>query len=135
MLLDVFGFLRLSLIDILDILLVAVIIFVVFRWIRGSSAMSIFAAIISLYILRFIVGAFNMKLMSGILGQLLDVGVIALIIIFQPEIRRFLISFGNNYLREFENLPEGVNLLVVDGSKPIDTVEMEIRKYLSSFSL
>ncbi len=100
MLLDVFGFLRLSLIDILDILLVAVIIFVVFRWIRGSSAMSIFAAIISLYILRFIVGAFNMKLMSGILGQLLDVGVIALIIIFQPEIRRFLISFGNNYLRE-----------------------------------
>ena len=97
-LLNIFGFLRLSFIDILDILLVALIIFVVFRWIRGSSAMSIFVAIISLYVLRFIVGVFNMKLMSGILGQLLDVGVIALIIIFQPEIRRFLITFGNNYL-------------------------------------
>ena len=97
-LLNIFGFLRLSFIDILDILLVALIIFVVFRWIRGSSAMSIFVAIISLYALRFIVGVFNMKLMSGILGQLLDVGVIALIIIFQPEIRRFLITFGNNYL-------------------------------------
>lgn len=47
----------------------------------------------------------------------------------------YLTSVRNNYLREFENLPEGVNLLVVDGSKPIDTVEMEIRKYLSSFSL
>ena len=82
MLLEVFGFLRMSFIDILDIILVAVIIFVVFRWIRGSSAMSIFVAIISLYVTRVVVSALNMRLMSAILGQVLDVGVLALIVIF-----------------------------------------------------
>ena len=100
MLLAIFGFLSLSLIDILDIILVALIIFVVFRWIRGTSAMSIFMAILSLYVLRVVVGAFNMRLMSAILGQVLDVGVLALIVIFQPEIRKFLIRFGSRYLME-----------------------------------
>ena len=100
MLLAIFGFLSLSLIDILDILLVALIIFVIFRWIRGTSAMSIFVAILSLYFARVVVSAFNMRLMSAILGQLLDVGVLALIVIFQPEIRKFLIRFGSRYLME-----------------------------------
>ncbi len=100
MLLGIFGFLDLSFIDLLDIILVALIIFVIFRWIRGTSAMSIFVAILTLYVARVVVMAFNMKLMSAILGQLLDVGVIALIIIFQPEIRKFLIRFGSRYLME-----------------------------------
>lgn len=97
MLLEIFGFLRISLIDILDILLVALIIYQVFRWIRGSSAMSIFVAIISLYVLRVVVSALNMRLMSAIMATVLDVGVLALIVIFQPEIRRFLIRFGSRY--------------------------------------
>lgn len=97
MLLAIFGFLNMSLIDIIDILLVAVIIFQAFRLLRGSAAMSIFAAIFSLYILRVLVAAFNMKLMNALLGTVLDVGVLALIVIFQPEIRRFLIRFGNRY--------------------------------------
>lgn len=100
MLLGIFGFLDLSFIDLLDIILVALIIFVIFRWIRGTSAMSIFVAILSLYVARVIVSALNMRLMSAILGQILDVGIIALIVIFQPEIRRFLITFGSRYLME-----------------------------------
>ena len=100
MLLAIFGVLNLSFIDILDIILVALIIFVVFRWIRGTSAMSIFVAILSLYVARVVVTAFNMRLMSAILGQVLDVGLIALIVIFQPEIRKFLIRFGSRYLME-----------------------------------
>lgn len=97
MLLEIFGFLRMSLIDIMDILLVALIIYQVFRWIRGSSAVSIFVAILSLYVLRVIVAALNMRLMSAIMGTVLDVGVIALIVIFQPEIRRGLTKFGSKY--------------------------------------
>ena len=100
MVMGIFGFLNLTFIDVLDIILVALIIYVVFRWIRGTSAMSIFVAIISLYVARVVVSAFNMRLMSAILGQLLDVGVIALIVIFQPEIRKFLIRFGSRYLME-----------------------------------
>ena len=98
MLLALFGFLRLSLADILDILLLATLIFIVFRWIRGSSAISIFIAIISLFIIRVLVSAFNMRLMTAIMDMVLDVGVLALIVIFQPEIRRFLIRLGNRYM-------------------------------------
>ena len=98
MLLAIFGFLELSLTDILDILLLALIIFIVFRWIKGSSAMSIFVAIISLYLIRVIVSAFNMRMMTVLMETVLDVGVLALIVIFQPEIRKFLIRLGNRYM-------------------------------------
>ena len=98
MLLAIFGFLELSLTDILDILLLALIIFIVFRWIKGSSAMSIFVAIISLYLIRVIVSAFNMRMMTVLMDTVLDVGVLALIVIFQPEIRKFLIRLGNRYM-------------------------------------
>ena len=87
-----------SLADILDILLLALIIFIIFKWIRGSSAMSIFVAIISLYIIRVVVSAFNMRLMTALMETVLDVGVLALIVIFQPEIRKFLIKLGNRYI-------------------------------------
>ena len=97
MVLALFGFLNLSLMDVLDIILVALIIYYLFRWIRGSSAMSIFVAIISLYVFRVIVDVLDMRLMSAIMGMVLDVGVLALIVIFQPEIRRFLINFGSRY--------------------------------------
>lgn len=97
MVLALFGFLNLSLADVLDIFLVAFIIYQVFKWIRGSSAMSIFLAIIFLYVFRVIVDALDMRLMSAIMGTVLDVGVVALIVIFQPEIRRFLITLGNRY--------------------------------------
>ena len=92
-----FGFLHMNLVDLLDILLVAVIIFYAFRLLRGSQAVSIFIAIVVLYAMRIVCAALNMKLMSGLLGAFLDVGLIALIVIFQPEIRRFLFSLGNTY--------------------------------------
>ena len=97
MILELLGFLSLSFADILDILMVALLIYVVFRWIRGSAAMNIFVAIILLFFLRVVVDVFNMKLMSAFLGTFIDLGVLALVIIFQPEIRHFLIRFGSNY--------------------------------------
>lgn len=98
MILALFGFLEMSFADILDIFLLGLIIFFAFKWLRGSSAMSIFVAIVSLYLIRVLVSAFNMRLMTAIMETVLDVGVIALIIIFQPEIRKFLISLGNRYM-------------------------------------
>ncbi len=113
-LLALFGFLEMSLADILDIVLLGLIIFFMFKWIRGTSAMSIFIAIISLYLIRVLVGAFNMRLMTAIMDMVLDVGVLALIVIFQPEIRRFLIRLGNRYMsskggRKFLNRILGKN--------------------------
>ena len=96
--LALFGFLEMSLADILDIVLLGLIIFFMFKWIKDTSAMSIFIAIVSLYVIRVLVGAFNMRLMVAIMDMVLDVGVLALIVIFQPEIRRFLIRLGNRYM-------------------------------------
>lgn len=98
MYLAILGFLEMSFTDILDILLLAILIFILFKWIRGSSAMSIFVAIVSLYFIRILVSAFGMKFMTTLLDTVLDVGVIAIIIIFQPEIRKFLIQLGNKYM-------------------------------------
>lgn len=95
--LNIFGFLNFSFVDVIDILLVALLIYLVFIWIRGSAAMNIFVAIILLLFLRVIAAAFNMKLTSALLGAFLDIGVLALIIIFQPEIRHFLMKFGSRY--------------------------------------
>ncbi|MBO6247210.1 MAG: diadenylate cyclase CdaA [Bacteroidales bacterium] len=95
--LSIFGFLSLSLADCLDILMVAALIYLIFRWIKGSAAMSIFLAVILLFVLRVVVAALNMRLMNALLGTFIDVGVLALIVIFQPEVRHFLIKLGSSY--------------------------------------
>ena len=87
-------FLNFSLIDLIDIIIVAAVIYMVFRWIRGSSAMNIFIAIILLFLARVLAMAVNMRMTSALLGAVLDVGVIAIIVIFQPELRRFLNNIG-----------------------------------------
>lgn len=103
--LALFGFLPVSIADVLDVVLVAVIIYLLFRWIRGSAAISIFFALLTLYVIRVIVSALDMRMMSTMMAALTDVGVLALIVIFQPEIRRFLISLGNRYRQQIMKYP------------------------------
>ena len=90
-----FDFIHITFIDILDIVLVGLLIFEIIRFFRKTSVMGVFLGILAIYVTWLIVRALNMKLLSFILGQILGVGVIALIILFQPEIRRFLFSLGN----------------------------------------
>ena len=97
MFLKIFGFLQLSPADILDICMVALIIYSVFKWVKDSSAANIFLALFMLLVIQVVVTALNMKMMSALMNTLLDVGVLALIIIFQPEIRHFLTRLGLNY--------------------------------------
>ncbi len=93
--LEIFGFLNMTLTDVLDILLVALLIFIVFRWIRDSAAMNIFYAIILIYVVMIVADALHMKMMSRLVETFIDIGVLALIVIFQPEIRHFLMKFGS----------------------------------------
>lgn len=95
-LIGAFSFLRFSWIDLLDIVMVAAIIYFIIRWIRGSSALNIFIAILIVLIVRILAVALGMKMMSALLGTIIDVGAIALIVIFQPEIRRFLNNLGRS---------------------------------------
>lgn len=102
LLLDI-GFLHVTLIDLLDILMVALIIYLLFKWLKGTAAMNIFLAIVTLLILRVVVDALNMRMMSALLGTVIDVGAVALIVIFQPEIRHFLNNLGRRTLSGDEN--------------------------------
>lgn len=82
--------------DFIDILLVSVIMYQLYKLVKGTVAIRIFLGILALYLFWKIVSAFQMKLLSEILGQFIGVGVLALIIVFQQEIRRFLLMIGNN---------------------------------------
>lgn len=106
MLIDSLGFLKLSIVDVADILLVSLIIFAGLKWMKKSAAANIFLGIFLTYILMLIVDALHMKLMSKLVSTFIDVGVIALIIIFQPEIRHFFMKIGNSsgYGRKARNL-------------------------------
>ena len=88
------GFLEVSWVDLIDISMVAVLLYQVYKLIRGSLAMNIFLGILSLYLIYLIVRAAQMELLATILGQFMGVGVLAMIILFQPEIRKFLLLIG-----------------------------------------
>lgn len=88
------GFLEIRIIDLLDIVLVGFLIYQVYRLIRGSLAYNIFIGLLTVYLLSLLFNALDMQLISQILGQFIGVGVLALLIVFQPEVRRFLLYIG-----------------------------------------
>ena len=88
------GFIEMGIIDIIDILLVALLLYYVYKFIKGSQATSIIVGLLMIYVLLIVVKALNMEMLSAILSSVTSVGLIAIFIIFQPEIRRFLKGFG-----------------------------------------
>jgi diadenylate cyclase len=91
-----FSFLRLGVFDILDMLLVAFIVYQLYNLIRGTIAANIFIGLVAIYLLYMVVKALHMQLLTGILSKFADVGIIAIIIVFQQEVRRFLLLVGKN---------------------------------------
>ncbi|MGP1461110.1 MAG: diadenylate cyclase CdaA [Bacteroides sp.] len=91
------GLFSMGILDVVDILLVAYLIYKIYKMTRGSVAVTIFWTVSALYAARVVVRALNMELISTILGQLTGIGLLALLIVFQQEIRRFLLYLGNYY--------------------------------------
>ena len=92
------AFIHIRLLDVIDIILVAILFYQLYMLIRGTVAYSITLGIAAIYLFWWAVRAMQMELLSTILGSVLGVGVIALIIVFQQEIRRFLIFIGSRYV-------------------------------------
>ena len=88
------GFLEISWTDLIDVSLVAILLYQVYKLLRGSIAMNIFFGILALYLIYLLVKALQMELLATILGQFMGVGVLAMIILFQPELRKFLLLIG-----------------------------------------
>jgi uncharacterized protein (TIGR00159 family) len=87
-------FITFTWLDALDILLVAVLLFQLYRLVKGTVAINIVLGIVSIFLVWKIVQALHMELLSEILGKFIGVGVIAIIIVFQQELRRFLLFVG-----------------------------------------
>ena len=87
-------FITIGVFDVLDILIVAFILLQVYRLVKGTAAVNILAGIFTIYLAWLLMKAFDMRLISSILGQFMGVGVIALLIVFQQELRRFLLLLG-----------------------------------------
>ncbi len=105
--------------DIIDITVVVFLVYQAYRLVRGTVAVNIFIGIAALFLLYKLVEALHMSLLSGILGQFMSIGVLALVILFQQEIRRFLILIGtNNFftkhffsrIKRAPNLPERLDV-------------------------
>lgn len=90
-------FISIRFLDILDIVLVAILLYQLYRLIKGTVAFNIVIGMFSLYLLWLVVRALNMELLGSIMGQFIGVGVLALIVVFHPEIRKFLVFIGTNY--------------------------------------
>jgi len=81
--------------DILDIVLMAFLLYSVYRLVRGTVAIPIFIGIVMVYLIWKLTELLHMTLLSTLLGQFINVGVFALIVVFQQEIRKFLLLIGS----------------------------------------
>ena len=131
---SVIDFIDFNIWDLLDILIVGYLFFIVYRLLRGSIAFNIFIGIGLLYILSWVVKALKMDLLSMILGQFVNIGFIIIVIIFQPEVRKFLLYLGNSTMKgrmTFFNKILGVEWLTKDVQTDI---QQEIQSVLLKLS-
>ena len=89
-------FLSFSITDAIDIVLVAVILYLLYNMVKGTSAVNIFIGLAVIYFLWIMIRALDLKLLSSLMGKFVNVGVIAIMIVFQQEIRKFLLYIGSN---------------------------------------
>jgi len=98
------GFLQVDIWDVLDIIIVGVILYQLYRLLKGSIALNIFVGMVALFLSYQAFKALGMDLLSSILFQFINIGFVSLIIIFQPEVRRFLLLLGTNTLRQRDSV-------------------------------
>lgn len=87
------GFLAITAIDVLDVMLIAIIFYVVYRSLRDTLAIQILLVLALVLLLSFVTDAAGMKTMNWVLRRIGDVGLIAFVVLFQPELRRLLLLF------------------------------------------
>lgn len=93
------GFLDIRILDIIDILIVAYFFYLIYKLLRGTIGFNIIIGVLLLYVIWWLVNLLQMQLLTQILSKFVAFGVIILIIIFQPEVRKFLIYLGRSTLK------------------------------------
>ncbi|ANW96680.1 hypothetical protein AXE80_10535 [Wenyingzhuangia fucanilytica] len=115
-----FSFLEFTFIDLLDILLVAFLLFNVYKLLKGTVAINIFIGIAIVFLIYKVTEALHMEMFSSLLGTLISGGAIALIIIFHPEMRKFLLMLGSTNLKSKRNFIKQLKFLKAEISIDVD---------------
>ena len=123
-----FDFIDITLTDILDILLVALLLFYLYKLVKGTVAINIFIGIVIIYFIWKITDLFKLDVLSNILGNFISVGFFALIVVFQQEIRKFLLLIGSTNFASRRNVVKYFNFLNQDKS----LLKLDLSIFLSS---
>ena len=127
-----FDFIEFSLLDVLDILLVATLLYYIYKLLKGTVAINIVIGIAFIFLIWKITQALKMEMLSGILGYLLSGGVIALIIVFQQEIRKFLLMIGTTNFTNKRSFLKQLKFLQSEIGSDMDTeIVLEACKKMS----
>ncbi len=110
---DFLNFLDFKITDFLDIILVAILLFYIYKLVRGTVAINIFIGIVIVWALWKLTELVEMRMISSMVGGFMNIGLIALIIVFQQEVRKFLLMVGStnfaskrSFLRQFKFLKQ-----------------------------
>ena len=116
-----FDFIEFSFLDVLDILFVATLLYYIYKLLKGTVAINIVVGIAVIFLIWQITLALKMEMLSGILGYLLSGGVIALIIVFQQEIRKFLLMIGTSNFSTKKSFLKQLKFLQTEIASEVDT--------------
>lgn len=113
--------LDIRIIDIIDIVLVAFLLYYIYKLIKGTVAINIFIGIVIIYAIWKVTELLEMEMLSKILGGFLGVGMVALVVVFQQEIRRFLLMLGSanfsarkKFLKQFRSTSDSKLISTID---------------------
>lgn len=90
------GFLEFGITDFVEVLIITMVLFYLYRWIRGTFAIQAAVGLVFIILVNAAVSAMGLSTINFILRGILDVGILAVFIIFQPEIRKLLYRLGQN---------------------------------------
>jgi len=126
--LDKINFLLPEFINVIDIILVAILLYYVYKLVKGTAAINILVGIVIIYLIWKLTDILEMNILSNLLGQFISVGVFALIVVFQQEIRKFLLMLGSNNLTNNKLYFKYINIF-----KPSREInQMNIEEFLKS---
>lgn len=120
------SFLDFSILDAIDILLVAFLLYQLYRLIRGTVAINIFLGVAAIYLIWKLVEALQMELLTEILGNFMGVGVIALVIVFQQEIRKFLLLLGSTSFTRRRRFLRQLKWINTDDESEVEVEEISM---------
>ncbi len=119
---DKFKFWEFGIVDFIDVFLVAILLYYVYKLIKGTVAVNIFIGIIIIYLVWRVTDFLEMHMLHRIFDGFIKVGIIALIVVFQPEIRKFLLMVGSTNLGGRGKLFRKIKFLKNEADSETDVV-------------